>query len=84
MIGDVREMVSEVVTERDPGRPGFHGPERTGLLLQANDTGGFIEDPELRVRILLAVVGATLIEANLGGETVIVEEPDGIDFTREE
>ncbi len=84
MIGDVREMVGEVVTEGDPGRPRLHRPERTGLLFEANDPGRFVKDPELGVGVLLAVVRAGFIEANLGGEAIVVEEPDGIHFTREE
>ena len=67
-----------------PRRPGSHLPEGAGLLLQANDAGGFVEDPELRVWVLGAMVGARFVEANLGGEAVVVEEPDGIDLASEE
>lgn len=36
------------------------------------------------MRVLGAVIGARFVEANLGGEAVVVEEPDGIDLASEE
>ena len=36
------------------------------------------------MRVLGAVIGAGFIEADLGGEGVVVQEPDGIDLASEE
>lgn len=84
VIRDVWQVIGEVMPELDPGRPGTHAPKGPGLLFQANHASGFVKDPELRVRVLGAVVGAGFIEAYLGGEGVVVEKPDGIDLTGEE
>lgn len=84
MIRDVREVIGEVVTELDPGRPGTHAPKGTGLLFQANHASGLVKHPKLRVWVLGAVIGAGFVEPDLGGEGVVIEKPDGIDLTGEE
>lgn len=84
VIRDVWKMVGEVMAKGDPGRPGLHLPEGAGLLFQTDHTSRFIKGPELRVRVLGAVIRARFIEPDFRGEGVVIEEPNRVHFTGEE